>query len=158
MLLLMDSDCLIKLTKAGLKELVTKHETIVIPEVVRQEVVDRGKERGSSDADIVGKNIATQKIQVAQLKLKPLHRSGDKALIKTFQNGKYNAVATDDRKLIRLLQALNIPFIMPGLILYALRQRSLINRQTAFEGLNRLAEFISEDEYSTVKLLLEEKS
>ena len=42
MKLLMDADCLIKLTKAGLKELIAGDAAISIPETVRREVVDAG--------------------------------------------------------------------------------------------------------------------
>ena len=46
MKLLMDADCLIKLTKAGLKELIAENATISIPETVKREVVDAGKIKG----------------------------------------------------------------------------------------------------------------
>ena len=45
MKLLMDADCLIKLTKAGLKELVTTKDSVSIPEQVKREVVDAGKKK-----------------------------------------------------------------------------------------------------------------
>jgi len=153
---LMDADCLIKLTKAGLKELVVSHDTIVIPEMVRKEVVDAGKEKGCLDATLVEKNVATKRIQIA--KGSPSHSTGDEALIKTFQGGRYDAVATDDRKLTRILKATDISFILPGLILYSLQQREIINRETALRSLDQLADCISDEEYSTVRLLMEEKS
>jgi hypothetical protein len=43
MKLLMDADCLIKLTKAGLKELVATRYSVSIPEPAKREVVDAGK-------------------------------------------------------------------------------------------------------------------
>jgi hypothetical protein len=51
----MDADCLIKLTKAGLKELICQHEKIFIPAGVKREVVDAGKSKGYADADLVEK-------------------------------------------------------------------------------------------------------
>ena len=56
MKLLMDADCLIKLTKAGLKELVAKKDSVSIPEPVKREVVDAGKKKQCSDAIAVEKN------------------------------------------------------------------------------------------------------
>jgi len=47
---------------------------------------------------------------------------------------------------------------VPGIILYSLKERGLIRREMALRGLDQLADFISEDEYSTVRLLLEERS
>jgi len=156
MRLLMDADCLIKLTKAGLKELISNYDTIVIPEIVRKEVVDAGREKGLPDATVVDKNVAAKKIQVA--KENPSSTTGDEALINIFQSGRYDVVATDDRKLVRMLKAAHTSFILPGTLLYSLRQRGLINRETALRSLDLLAEFISEDEYGTIKLLLEEKA
>lgn len=66
---LMDADCLIKLTKAGLKELVGRHDTVVIPSAVEKEVVDAGKAKGCTDAFIVEKNVA-RKYQEGQMTLR----------------------------------------------------------------------------------------
>jgi rRNA-processing protein FCF1 len=153
MRLLMDADCLIKLTKAGLKESVVAHDTVVIPEMVKKEVVDVGKEKRHQDAALVGDNIAAKKLQVARGA--SAERTGDEALIRTFRGGKYDAVATDDRKLIRLLKASDVPFVLPGTIIYFLQQRGLVTREMALRSLDQLSQFISEDEYSTIKLLLE---
>ncbi len=152
----MDADCLIKLTKAGLKELVVGNDTIVIPEVVRKEVIDAGKDRGHSDATFIEANVAAKKIQIAKEFAK--HSSGDEALVELFRRRRYDAVATDDRKLVRILQGANVPFILPGVILYSLHQRGFIDRETALRHLNQLSQFISDEEYSTVRLLLEGKS
>ena len=43
MKVIMDADCLIKLTKAGLKELVCKAFAVSIPRRVKEEVVDSGR-------------------------------------------------------------------------------------------------------------------
>ena len=151
----MDADCLIKLVKAGLKELVVSHDTVVIPELVKKEVVDAGKEKGHPDATLVEKNIAAKRLQVARRTSS--ERTGDEALVRTFQSGRYDAVATDDRKLIRLLKAAGVPLVLPGIILHSLQQRGLINRESALTGLDQLSGFISDEEYSTVRLLLEGK-
>lgn len=151
----MDADCLIKLVNAGLKELVLAHDTIVIPEAVKKEVVDAGKEKGHPDATLVEKNIAAKRLQVTGRASSAV--TGDEALLRTFQNGRYDAAATDDRKLIRLLKAAGIPFVLPAVILFSLRQRKLLDREPALKALDQLSHFISDEEYSTVKLLLEEE-
>jgi rRNA-processing protein FCF1 len=149
----MDADCLIKLAKAGLKEMVVSHDTVVIPELVKREVVDAGIEKGFPDATLVEKNITAKKILVA--KRVSSERTGDEALVRTFQSGRYDAVATDDRKLIRFLKTTEVPFVLPGIILYSLRRRGLIKQESALRGLDQLSHFISDEEYSTVRLLLE---
>ena len=62
----MDADCLIKLTKAGLKDLVCKYFFIFIPAIVKMEVVDAGKQHQCSDAGIVEKNIQNGKIIIVK--------------------------------------------------------------------------------------------
>ena len=153
MKLLMDADCLIKLTKAGLKELVGSKDIIFIPQVVQREVVEAGKDKGCADAFVVEKNIENRVITIT--KSSSIYTRGDDALIGLYQKSKFDAVATDDTKLVRLLRISGIPFILPGLIIYHLLQDATIDRKAALWALNQLAEFISEDEYSTVRLLME---
>lgn len=149
----MDADCLIKLTKAGLKDFVANKNIIFIPDVVQKEVVDSGKEKGCLNSYIVEKNIKANIITIA--KSDSDYSKGDDALIALFRKENYDAVATDDAKLTRLLRIKGIPFILPGLIMYKLLQDNLISRKTALRTLKQLAEFISEDEYSTARLLME---
>lgn len=152
---LMDADCLIKLTKAGLKNLVGSKDIIFIPEVVQREVVYDGKEKGCADALMVEKNIEAHVVKVAESSSD--YTRGDEALLTHFNRKDYDAVATDDAKLARFLRINGIPVILPALIIYHLFQDGVIDRKTALWALKQLAKFISDDEYSTVRLLMEEK-
>ncbi len=151
----MDADCLIKLTKAGLKELVAANDSISIPKPVKREVVDAGKKKQCADAIAVEKNIESKMFFVidapAQIE------KGDQALISMYREEDYDAIATDDTKLSRQLKSLNIPFILPALVLYRLLKESKIDYKTILWALQQLSEFISEDEFSTVRLLMEKE-
>ncbi|MBI4620763.1 MAG: hypothetical protein HY739_11475 [Desulfobacterales bacterium] len=105
----MDADCLIKLTKAGIKEFVCHHYEIFIPDIVEKEVVDAGKIKGYSDADLVARNIEAGIIKIAKGSLS--YANGDQALIELFKGGEYDKVATDDAKLTRLLKLTAVPFM-----------------------------------------------
>ncbi len=153
----MDADCLIKLTKAGIKESVCKRNEIAIPIIVKMEVVDAGKIKGLSDAEQVEKNIQNGIIRVVG-KESFARLKGDHALIEIFKQGKYDTIATDDAKLIRFLRAAGIPYILPGLFIYFFYQGNFIDKKTALIWLEKLSVLISEDEQSIVKILLEEKS
>ena len=155
MKLLMDADCLIKLTKAGLKELVTTRDNISIPEQVKGEVVDAGKKKQCVDAFAVGKNIESKMISVIDVPMRV--EKGDQALIAIYRKEDYDAIATDDTKLTRRLKALNIPFILPALVLYRLFKESKIDYKMALLALQQLSEFISEDEFSMARLLMEKE-
>src|SRR4030067_2818737 len=100
--ILMDADCLIKLTKAGLKEFICKEERIVIPRTVKREVVDAGKSKGHPDADLIEENIRHGLIGLAKEATSD-HVKGDQALVAIFRRGRYKAVATDDAQLTRIL-------------------------------------------------------
>ena len=153
--ILMDADCLIKLTKAGLKELICKEEKTVIPGTVKREVVDAGKSKGHPDAGLIEENIGHGLIALAG-EVTSDHAKGDQALVSTFRRGRYRAIATDDAKLTRILKAAGIPFVLPALLILSICRRGAIDRPTGLNWLERLSPFISEEEYSVTRLLLEE--
>ena len=153
--LLMDADCLIKLTKAGLKVLIVDKYTVFIPSAVKREVVDTGREKDYPDASIVEENIISGKIKIVGSAQS--HNKGDQAVIKLFDPQQYFAVATDDVKLTRFLRLKGIPFILPAVLLFKLLKDKEIDRKTAVHALEKLRNFISEDEYSTVRILMEGK-
>ena len=87
------------------------------------------------------------------------HRStGYQALIDTFKEGHYTVIATDDTKLIRILRLMGIPFMVPALLIHAQYNKGKIDRKTAMQWLDTLSVFISDEEYSVAKLLLEERA
>jgi hypothetical protein len=49
-------------------------------------------------------------------------------------------------------------YALPGLFIYSLYQRNIMDRKTALKWLEDLSNFISEDEYSMTRFLLEGKS
>ncbi len=102
---------------------------------------------------MVEKNIEAHKITIVDASSG--YVKGDQALIALFQNEEHDAVATDDAKLTRQLRIHGIPFIVPGLIIYQLLMDDMIEKKTALWGLKQLSEFISEDESSTARLLME---
>jgi rRNA-processing protein FCF1 len=157
MTILMDADCLIKVTKAGLKEFICKQEKIVIPGTVKKEVVDAGKSKGHPDGELIEENIRDGLITLAK-EVGSNYVKGDQALVAVFKRGRYKAVATDDAKLTRILQATGIPFVLPALLIFSFCRRRLIDKATGVRWLERLSPFISEEEYSVTKLLLEEMS
>ena len=156
MKILMDADCLIKLTKAGLKEGICQHFQVMIPAVVKREVVEAGKAKGCPDADSIEKNIQKDLLKVTREKPSG-HTGGDHALVEISQKGRYDMVATDDAKLIRFLRSAGFSFIIPGLLIYSLFRKEAIGLEVALNWLERLSPFISSEEYSTVRLLLEER-
>jgi rRNA-processing protein FCF1 len=148
----MDSDCLIKFTKAGLKELIVKNYVVFIPSVVEFEVVETGKVRGHIDALIVKENIERKLIHVIATKGK---HDGDSALIENFALSECQYIATDDKKLTRILKSRAIPYLLPAVMIYHLCQIKIITKAEAKKNLSRLKPYISPDELNAVNILLE---
>ena len=91
----MDADCLIKLTKSNLKELVCKNFDVLIPQLVKEEIIDNAE--GHPDAIVIKKNIERKLITVC----KPYSscKKGEEAIVTIFQQGEYNAICSDDKRL-----------------------------------------------------------
>lgn len=64
MKIVMAADCLIKLTKAGLKESVCNAFLVTIPHLVKEEIVDRRRKKRLPDAYVVEKNIKDGLIKI----------------------------------------------------------------------------------------------
>ena len=144
----MDSDCLIKITRAGYKEAALRAFAVVIPEPVAIEVVAQGSGRAASE--LIAANIEARRLEVQAVAAE----SGDSALATSFRGGGFDCVGTDDRRLIGRLTTLGIPCVVPGLLLYELARMGELSRQEAGRLLQRLQPSISSDEYQIVRPLL----
>ena len=150
MKLVLDTDCLIKLTKAGLKERVCEEFEISIPMLVRVEAVDRGGRR--PDAERIRSNIRDDRLDVHSDPGR-LPR-GEEAAYALFQTGRYDAVGTDDRRFVRRLRADGVPYVTPCVLVVLLARRGTIDRGEANAALESLAPHVSEDEVAMARAVL----
>lgn len=159
----MDADALVKLTKAGAKELVTSAFSVVIPELVRDEVVTEGKELGHVDGLQVEDNIRLGKIQVVPAMPEHgtsrvlTHAKGDRALLSHATRGRYAAVVTDDAALLNRLKTLGISATVPAALLLAAGRRRRLAAREIRSFLDELRPHISSEEYVTCILTLERR-
>jgi hypothetical protein len=154
MKLIMDADCLIKLTKAGLKELICRSFSISIPHRVKEEVVDNGKEKELPDAIVIETNIVKGLITVNQ-RIGVKKMAGEKEAVALFQAGGYDAIGSDDKQFIRSLRLFGIPYVTPATCIAILWRRGEMKQVDALKSLDGLAEYISESEYHTARLFIE---
>jgi hypothetical protein len=147
----MDSDCLIKLAKSSLKEVVCRSFTVVIPPLVRKEVIDEGS--GRPDAEIVRENL--EKKLLSQSAGQRSVSRGEDAVFTVFQSGHYDAICSDDKKFIKRLRLFHVPYLTPAVLIAALVKNGKLALNEALDKLDSLAPMISEEEYSTVKLYLD---
>jgi rRNA-processing protein FCF1 len=148
---LMDADCLIKFTKAGLKEAVCTHLSVVIPQVVKREVIDLGKNH--PDSMVIKDNLDKGLLSLSGVETQDV--KGEEAALTMFQKGGFDAILSDDKRVVRRLRALDVPYITPAVCIVILLKQGKINLQSALEKLELLSHFISSDEYNTVKWALD---
>ena len=147
----MDADCLIKLTKSGLKELVCKNFSVVIPQLVKEETVDNAHVH--PDAMVIKKNLEKKLITLD--KLSSSFKKGEDAIFTVFQQGKYDGICSDDKRFIKRLRFFNIPYITPAVFIALLLRNDKITIKEAKEKLNSLSSFVSDEENSGIKTILE---
>ncbi|MBM3789673.1 MAG: hypothetical protein FJW35_04890 [Acidobacteria bacterium] len=151
MKIVMDSDCLIKLAKAGLKETVCSGFTVVIPQLVKKEVVDNG--RAHPESAVVAANMERGLLSVARESRG--ENIGEDAALKLYRKGGFDAVASDDHRFLKKLKTMGIAYVTPGVFLFLMTRNNKMSIAEALEKLEALAPFISRDEYVVVKLKLE---
>jgi hypothetical protein len=151
MRVLMDADCLIKLTKSKLKELVCMNFTVVIPKIVKVEVIDNAHEQ--PDAIIIKENLEKKLITVNKQEF--TSPKGEYAVFAIFQQGNYDAACSDDKRFIKRLEFFNIPYITPSVFIAILLRNGKLTKKDATEKLESLSPFISNEEYNVTKIILE---
>ena len=161
----MDTDALIKLTKSSAKGAVGAAFTILVPSEVKKECVQQGKAGGFPDALRVEDNIERGVLTVRKPKrsvrteaiVRDLRLSGGEAdVLRLHQSGGIDLVVSDDRRFLQILEVLGIRYTTPGPLIAALSRMGKIPRKEALDHLERLAAFISEDEYSEATRAIEE--
>jgi hypothetical protein len=151
MKVVMDADCLIKLTKAGLKERVCAAWEIHIPTLVRRETTSEAPRL--PDAVRISENISAGLITVVTGGKRRL--KGEDAVMDLFRSGAFNAIATDDVRFIRRLRGLGLPFAVPAVIVVRLHREGNLTRKEAHAALDALGPLISADECAVATLMLQ---
>jgi len=120
MKLVMDSDSLIKLTKAGAKELVLDNIEVFIPPLVMNETTE-SKDR-FPDAFKIHENINKGLLKVKNPSnssfIKSLGIKGGEAQVLMLHDSS-SAISSDDAKFLNILENLNIPYLTRHLLSYS---------------------------------------
>jgi hypothetical protein len=80
---------------------------------------------------------------------------GEVAVLAIFQKGGFDAILSDDKRFVRRLRALDVPYITPAVCIVILLKQGKITLPEALEKLELLSPLISSDEYHTVKWALD---
>ena len=146
----MDADCLIKLTKAGLKEPVCEAWKVVIPAVVRRETVEQAPRL--PDAERIRQNIAAGRIAVNETRIGAA--KGEEAALRLYRGGGFDAVASDDARFIRQLRGFGVPYAVPAVIVVWLCRDGILTAARAIKALAALRPHISPDQHAAAVLMI----
>ena len=102
----MDSDALIKLTKAGAKELITASFSITIPKRVYEETVIEAE--GYPDAEEINRNVMAEKIVIQETH--PVSR-GEMAVHDLYKMGGFDLIVSDDNRFLKYLTTKGVPYL-----------------------------------------------
>ena len=158
----MDSDTLIKLTRAGAKEVVASAVEAVVPPAVEREAVVEGREGGFPDAFEIERNlkklvrvVRVPKTRETETIIEKLGlRGGEADVFRLFRGGKCRAVASDDQKFLDLVAALNVPFVTPSALVIHVWKRGKIGKEECLRLLEKLRPMVSEEEYQLATIEL----
>lgn len=155
----MDSDCLIKLAKAGAKEAVLLVMEVHIPLLVKKETVDEVKGKGYQDALVIEKNIESNTLHVVKHRGKSFatipSTKGEMEVISLYLEGSYSAIASDDCKFLKKLETANIPYLTSAACVVYLYTCGRVGKSEVLKILNDMKPFISKEEYMISKFYLE---
>lgn len=148
MKLVMDSDSLIKLTKAGAKEIVLNNLEVCIPPSVMNETTE-SKDK-FPDALKIHENINKGLLKIKDPPnssfVKSLGIKGGEAQVLMLHDNT-SAISSDDSKFLNLLENLNIPYLTPASIIIFLLKKGTIKKDESKKFLENLKEFVSDEEY-----------
>jgi predicted nucleic acid-binding protein len=153
--LLLDSDALIKLTKAGLLEDVCRHYNCIITTEVKNEAVDEGKRRLHQDAlkieYLINKKSLKIKDSKKSRKTKENLGKGEMSTASLYFEEKNRVIITDDSAFIKYLEENGMRFSIPADLVLLMKVENKIDRKTALIYLEKMRDFIKEEVYSDVK-------
>jgi len=156
MKMIMDSDSLIKLTKARAKEIVLKNMAAYIPPKVFEETITIPKEEGYPDAFLIEENlkkgllevgIIEEKGDVEQMIERLGIKGGEADVFRLYKSGVFDVISSDDGKFLGILDALDIPYMTPSAIIVHLYKKKVLSREEAESYIINLKEMISDEEY-----------
>lgn len=154
--LLLDSDALIKISKIGLLEMVSKEFEVLITEDIYEEAVQEGKKRFYEDANKIESLVNNGKIKI----LKRTHYIKSKKPKQNFGRGElsvYQAykkdkiILTDDLSFTSYIKKEGIKSISSANIIIILTKKGRLNKSEAYDSLEKLRPLIRKELYELVK-------
>lgn len=146
----LDSDGLIKLAKAGVLDRVVSAWECFVPRAVYAETVERGARSGYPDAFIIRQALLPSHVRphvrnpqaAALLQRKRGLGRGERDALHLFCAAGADAIITDDLSFTTFLEHANLDCLPPALVLVQLANEGQLSSKRALEALERMRPFI----------------
>src|SRR3989338_3511907 len=151
-----DADGLIKLARAGILERVASLIHCITSQQVYNETM-RGKEKMYEDAFIIDALVEKGSIEVKRIK--PTEGLlglglGERSALALFNKIQGDAIISDDRKFLAVLETVDIPFIIPTDLIAILAVHKKLQKTEAIKALEVLRPFVREENYTAASELI----
>jgi len=156
MKVIIDSDSLIKLTRAKAKKIVLENTEAYIPPKVFEEAVKIPKEEGYPDAFLIEENIKKGLLSIGKFE-EDQHSEemitrlelgyGEADVLRLYKSRGFDVVSSDDRRFLKILDSLDIPYMTPTAFIINLLKKKILSKAEAKTYINNLKEMISDEEY-----------
>lgn len=148
---MLDSDCLIKLTKAGVLDALLKSSACFVPQEVFEEVVIVGKRLFYKDAEEISRIVEQGRIRVVPVvcQAHPSLGKGEVAAKELAVKIAADAVLSDDQRFLSELESEGIAFMNSTHAIVWLKETKSVTRDEALIMMERLRQFISEGSHQT---------
>lgn len=159
----MDTDAIVKLTKAGAKGHVAASHQILLGPAVQREAIDAGKLHGYPDAVLIEENVNRGRVMVrggrrfphADAILEGLRLGpGEEDALRLFLTARADVVVSDDMDFLRRLRSIQVPLLTPAALLVDMVAEKAITREEGLQFLERLAPHIALEEYYVARITL----
>ena len=148
--IVLDADGLIKLAKSGLLNKLPQLAKCHISKQVYTEAVERGKEKMYEDAYAIDALIHSGEIDVISMKTNIIDSSlssGEILSLELYKKLKADAIISDDRRFLNLLNQEKCEYIIPADIIVILAKSRKVTKEEAINGLNKIRTLVREDVY-----------
>lgn len=146
--LVFDADALIKLAHAGVLRHIKQDR--LMSQTVYEETVIEGKKQLYDDAYEIERLVQEGALQAVKTRTAediPGLGKGELSTLALFTQVKADAIISDDKKFLSVLEERQIPFIIPTELIAALVHK--IGKKEAIEALRRIKPFVSEENYES---------
>jgi len=156
MKVIMDSDSLIKLTKSKVKEIVVENMDVYIPIKVYEETVTIPKKEGFPDAFLIEENLKKGLLVIEEINedqnIDEMVISlgmgyGEADVFRLYKSGDFDAISSDDRRFLKIIDALNLPYLTSTALIVYLFNKKIFTKSEALSYLYNLKEMVSDEEY-----------